>query len=148
MDGTFRFPTIGKNLRPEELLISSHSSATCFSFWFGRRRKYTGDRVLAAGLIPEGQDAELMGFYLFCGQIFAWAPSLVFTIMNEAGVSMRIGFGLLGVIFLGALFSYFMMGDYAEAVTAADRLRVETIPSVKLQQNQRDGDLQFEVPPS
>ncbi|CAB9503872.1 Major facilitator superfamily [Seminavis robusta] len=101
-----------------------------FSWGFGTGWKYTGDRVLAAGIIPQGQDAELMGFYMFCGQIFAWAPSLVFTILNEAGVSQRIGLATLCVVFLGALLSYIMMGDYAEAVGAADRLRVDTIPSV------------------
>eukprot|EP00970_Alexandrium_tamarense_P011851 scaffold2578_cov197-Alexandrium_tamarense.AAC.17 len=31
-----------------------------------------------------------MGMYLFAGQILAWLPPLVFTAMNEAGVSIRI----------------------------------------------------------
>lgn len=100
-------------------------------------RKYTSDRVLAAGIIPYGQDAELMGFYMFCGQIFAWAPSLVFTILNEAGVSPRVGLACLAVVFLGAFLSYLMMGDYAAAITAADRLRLDTIPSVAKQQQQQ-----------
>jgi hypothetical protein len=91
-----------------------------------------------------------MGFYMFCGQIFAWAPSLIFTILNEAGVSMRIGFGLLGFIFLGALICYYMMGDYAEAVGAAARLRVDTIPSVanQLKVEKSDGkDRVGDIPP-
>ena len=67
--------------------------------------------------------------------MFAWVPSLVFTVLNEAGVSQRIGLSTLCVVFLGALLSYFMMGDYTEAVRVADRLRVDTILSVQ-QQNQ------------
>ena len=67
--------------------------------------------------------------------MFAWVPSLVFTVLNEAGVSQRIGLSTLCVVFLGALLSYFMMGDYTEAVRVANRLRVDTILSVQ-QQNQ------------
>lgn len=111
----------------------------CFAFlWgFGTGWKYTGDRVLAAGIVPAGQDAELMGFYMFCGQVFAWVPSLVYTLLNEAGVSQRIGLSTLCVVFLGALLSYIKMGDYSEAVAAADRLRVDSIPSVQ-QQRQKE----------
>jgi len=68
-----------------------------------------------------------MGFYMFCGQIFAWVPSLVFTVLNEAGVSQRIGLATLNVGFLGALISYGMMGDYGQAVQMADRLRLDTV---------------------
>lgn len=68
--------------------------------------------------------------------MFAWAPSLVYTVLNEAGVSQRIGLSTLCVVFLGALLSYIMMGEYSEAVRVADRLRLDTIPSVAQQEQQ------------
>ena len=72
-----------------------------------------------------------MGFYMFCGQVFAWVPSLVFTVLNEAGVSQRIGLATLNAVFIGALLSYCMMGDYGDAIRVADRLRIDTVPSVQ-----------------
>lgn len=68
--------------------------------------------------------------------MFAWVPSLVYTVLNEAGVSQRIGLSTLCVVFLGALLSYIMMGEYSEAVRVADRLRLDTIPSVAQQEQQ------------
>ncbi|KAL3767625.1 hypothetical protein ACHAWO_011090 [Cyclotella atomus] len=52
--------------------------------------KYTIERYLVCNIIPKGQDAELMGMYLFAGQSIAWIPPLIFTAMNEAGVSIRL----------------------------------------------------------
>ena len=76
--------------------------------------------------------------------VFAWVPSLVYTVLNEAGVSQRIGLSTLCVVFLGALISYCMMGDYSEAVRVADRLRVDTIPSLQ-QKNVSHKDAKIDV---
>lgn len=71
---------------------------------------------------------------MFCGQVFAWVPSLVFTLLNEAGVSQRIGLATLNVVFLGALLSYYQMGDYKSALALADRLRLETVSTAPADQ--------------
>ncbi|KAL3795336.1 hypothetical protein HJC23_009509, partial [Cyclotella cryptica] len=74
--------------------------------------KYTIERYLVCNIIPKGQDAELMGMYLFAGQCLAWLPPLVFTAMNEAGVSIRISmvslvlFWIIAVAFLQCMGSY------------------------------------------
>jgi len=81
--------------------------------------KYTAERCIVCQIIPEGQDAELMGYYLFAGQILIWLPSLIFTVLNENGVNMRIGIATVGAFFLVALLAYFLMGDYAEAIQIA-----------------------------
>ena len=73
-------------------------------------------------------------FWLLVVTVFAWVPSLVYTLLNEAGVSQQIGLATLCVVFFGAFVSYLFMGDYSEAVGLADRLRVESIPSVQQQQ--------------
>ena len=82
--------------------------------------KYTAERVIVCQVIPDGQDAELMGYYLFAGQILIWLPSLIFTILNENGVNMRIGIASVGGFFLVALLAYFLMGNYAEAIRIAN----------------------------
>jgi len=81
--------------------------------------KYTAERCIVCQVIPKGQDAELMGYYLFCGQILLWLPSLIFTILNENGVNMRIGIASVGAFFLIALVAYFIMGNYKEAMRVA-----------------------------
>ena len=66
---------------------------------------------------------------MFCSQVMAWAPALLFTLLNEAGVPQRVGLATLCIFFLGALGSYCMMGEYSEAVRVAGRLDIDTIPS-------------------
>jgi UMF1 family MFS transporter len=84
--------------------------------------KWTTDRLLASVLIPPGQDAELMGVFLFAGQILTWLPPLVFTVLNEVGVSQRIGIGTLAVYFLLGAIALVLMGSYPAAVAVAGRI--------------------------
>jgi len=86
--------------------------------------KWTIDRLLASTIIPIGQDAELMGVYLFAGQILTWLPPLIFTALNEAGVSQRVGIGTLAIWFLAGIVALALIGSYREAVTAAGRSRI------------------------
>jgi len=67
-------------------------------------------------IIPEGQDAELMGMYLFAGQILSWLPPLVFTAMNEVGVSIRISMVSLLLFWFVAIICLQCMGSYERAV--------------------------------
>ena len=86
--------------------------------------KWTIDRLLASTLIPMGQDAELMGLYLFSGQILTWLPPLLFTILNELGVSQQVGIGSMFFWFLLGLAALCMMGDYRSAVIEAGRQHI------------------------
>mmetsp|Transcript_2686 Transcript_2686/g.5772 ORF Transcript_2686/g.5772 Transcript_2686/m.5772 type:complete len:117 (-) Transcript_2686:157-507(-) len=81
--------------------------------------KYTVERFITITIIPEGQDAELMGMYLFAGQILSWLPPLVFTVMNEAGVSIRISMISLLIFWFVAIVCLQCMGscDYAVSAT-------------------------------
>mmetsp|Transcript_62987 Transcript_62987/g.186036 ORF Transcript_62987/g.186036 Transcript_62987/m.186036 type:complete len:537 (-) Transcript_62987:375-1985(-) len=93
----------------------------CAAAWgVGTGWKYSSERFIVCQIIPKGQDAELMGLYLFFGQVLVWLPALIFTAMNEAGVSMRIGIGIIGIFFLLGMAGYFMVGDYKEAVRVAN----------------------------
>jgi len=92
--------------------------------------KLTATRMLASTIIPEGQDAELMGFYLFADQLLSWLPPLVYTALNEAGISQRIGLATLNIYFLIALVAYFMMGNYRAAVETAGRSTAGDVEAV------------------
>jgi len=81
--------------------------------------KNTVETYTVCQIIPKKQDAELMGFYLFSGQVIVWLPTLIFTAMNEAGISQRIGLSILIVFYSGGMASLCMMGSYDDAVSLA-----------------------------
>jgi MFS-type transporter involved in bile tolerance (Atg22 family) len=90
------------------------------SIWgLGAGWKNTIERFTITQIIPKGQDTELMGFYLFASQILVWAPTLLFTILNEVGVNPRLSLLVLVVFFAGALFSLWMVGPYEVVVRVA-----------------------------
>jgi len=41
--------------------------------------------------LPIGQEAEFAGLYVYCTQILAWVPPLIFTLMVEAEISRTYG---------------------------------------------------------
>lgn len=81
--------------------------------------KWTCDRLLFARIVPGGQNVELSGGYVFFRQVLTWLPPLVFTIMNEADISLRWAILSLDVFFILGLLAYYRVGDYAEAVAGA-----------------------------
>lgn len=83
--------------------------------------KWTTDRLVASTIIPVGQNSELMGFYLFCGQVLTWWPPLLFTALNEAGVDSQMAVCTLGVWFLLGIGCIVAVGDYGAAVRVAGR---------------------------
>jgi MFS transporter, UMF1 family len=83
--------------------------------------KWTVDRLMASTFIPAGQDAELMGTFLFAGQVLSWLPPLIFTVLNEAGVSQSIGIGTLAIWFGLGIASLLAIGNYQDAIIAVGR---------------------------
>ena len=102
--------------------------------------KWTADRLLCSTIIPEGQDAELMGIYLFAGQIITWVPPLVFTGLNEAGVSQRIGIVSLDFFFIVAGIAYLKMGSYKNAVQVASRNKPPDHAAMPLEAEEQQAD--------
>lgn len=92
-----------------------------FGWGIGVGWKWTCDRMVASSIIPAGQDAELMGFFLFSGQVLSWLPPLVFAAINESNVSQQIGVATLDVYFLLSLVCYWIMGSYATARLEVNR---------------------------
>jgi UMF1 family MFS transporter len=93
---------------------------------FATAWKWTSDRMLVSVIIPSGQNTELMGLYLFSTMVITWVPPLVFTALNEAGVSQRVGLAFLDVFFVLSIICYLFMGPYRAAVEAAQGQISET----------------------
>jgi len=106
-------------LTSKDQLLQTYALA--FIGGVGTGWKWTGDRLTASLIIPEGQDAELMGFFLFSGQCLSWLPPLVYTAINEAGVSPRAGVASLAIFLLVALVCLLLMGSYERARTEVGR---------------------------
>lgn len=82
---------------------------------------YPCQRVMQCTMIPKGQNNEIMGFFSFCAQILGWLPALLFSIMNENGVDMRWGMGLISFFLLLAIFFTIFIGSYDDAVAQVAR---------------------------
>ena len=93
--------------------------------------KYTMDRLISSSIIPEGQDTELMGLYLFSGQCLSWLPLMVFTIMNESHISLRISTATLVVYIVISLIFLCMIGTYANARAEVNRDTVYLAKGIK-----------------
>ena len=77
------------------------------------------EKTLYVTVIPRGQEAELMGTYICACQVLSWRPPLVFSMLNEAGDSMRLGVTSLAVFMFISFLILFLVGDYEEAVAHA-----------------------------
>lgn len=81
---------------------------------------YPTEKALYCSIIPRGQDAELMGVYIFACQILSWLPPFVFSAMNEAGFSLRAGlFSLNCFYFVSFAVLHTLVGNYDDAVEHA-----------------------------
>ncbi len=87
------------------------------------------ERYLAITIIPKNKDAELMGAYLFFGQILAWLPPLVFTALNEAAVSIRISMLSLLIFWFISVVCLQIMGPYETAVRQANEAVEDSSPA-------------------
>jgi len=77
---------------------------------------YATQRVLFCTLIPKGKQFEFMGFFMFFGNLLGWLPPIIFTIMNEKGVNMRFGMGVLPVFSAISFMFTLAMGSYEDAM--------------------------------
>lgn len=100
---------------------NAQMKAYCFAVIWGLSFGwvYPTEKVLYCTIIPKGQEGELMGVYICACQILSWLPPLVFSIMNEFGVPLRLGFLTLISYFLVSFIILFFMGEYDDAVAHA-----------------------------
>mmetsp|Transcript_26134 Transcript_26134/g.30354 ORF Transcript_26134/g.30354 Transcript_26134/m.30354 type:complete len:486 (+) Transcript_26134:142-1599(+) len=79
--------------------------------WF-----YPTESLIFSMIMPKGQEAELAGFFLYCTQILGWLPPLIFTIMNENGVSLSWGGIHLNAYMLLGAGCYQMMPSWSSCL--------------------------------
>lgn len=81
---------------------------------------FPSQKTLIVAIIPKGQEFEIMGLISFFGQIVGWMPVLVFTALNEAGVSMRWGLGSISFFLLASCLISLGCGSYENAVKSVE----------------------------
>lgn len=77
---------------------------------------FPSQRTTVVALVPKGQETEIMGLVSFFGQIIGWLPSLIFTLMNENGINMRWGIGMVSFFLMTSFLCTLMCGDFHKAV--------------------------------
>jgi MFS transporter, UMF1 family len=91
---------------------------------------YPSQRVLFCTLMPKGQETEMMGLFVFMGQILGWLPPLIVTIMNENEISMQYSLFVIPCFCLAAFLSTLCMGNYQDAVDLVARDSREKLQAV------------------
>ena len=81
---------------------------------------FPSQKTLIVAIIPKGQEFEIMGLISFFGQIVGWMPVLVFTALNEAGVSMRWGLGSISFFLVMSFLISLGCGSYENAVKSVE----------------------------
>jgi len=76
--------------------------------------KEPSEKTVLCNLIPPGIEAEMMGLYVGAGQLLMWMSPLIFTVMNENGVNLRITIASFGVYFLLGFLSLLFMGTFED----------------------------------
>lgn len=77
-------------------------------------------------IIPKNQDAEFMGIYISACQIVGWLPPLIFTAMNQAGISTSVSLATLSLyILLGLSALTCFVPSYEESMRQAQDQRHE-----------------------
>lgn len=68
--------------------------------WF-----YSIEDLIFSLSLPDSEESRLTGFFIYCRNILSWLPPLLFTALNEIGVSMQWGLmSLVGFYFIAVLF--------------------------------------------
>jgi len=64
----------------------------CGAFWgFHLRWYYPSEKLIYAVIIPQGQEIELAGFFLYCTQILTFLPPLIFYCRERGRSELALG---------------------------------------------------------
>lgn len=87
-------------------------------------------------ILPEGQEAELAGFYMNCSTILTWLPPLFFTLIIEANVAQKYAVIITVSFFLLAAALLMCGGSWEEMIAEA----IITIPEATTSKDEEDGE--------
>jgi|AntRauTorckE5430_2_1112549.scaffolds.fasta_scaffold03656_4 MFS-type transporter involved in bile tolerance (Atg22 family) len=102
--------------------------------WF-----YPTEALIFSMIVPQGQESELAGFFLYCSQILGWLPPLVFTLMNEKGIALKYGGAHLNIYLFVALMCYHFMLPWDQCLEAVQWNKMMDESEVPIIANTRDG---------
>lgn len=85
---------------------------------------YPTEDLIFSMCLPKGQEAELSGFFLYCTQIIAWLPPLIFTSINESGVHMKFAVMSMSIFFFIAWIFLMLMDPWTSVLTSAKTNRM------------------------
>jgi MFS-type transporter involved in bile tolerance (Atg22 family) len=84
--------------------------------WF-----YSTEGLFFSMVLPKGQEAELTGSFIYCTQILAWLPPLLFTILVENDVAQKWGVVVTSFGFLVAAGLLTMTAPWEDIVKEAQQ---------------------------
>ena len=102
---------------------------------------FPSQRTVVVALVPKGQETEMMGLVSFFGQIIGWLPSFIFTLMNENGVNMRWGVGMVSFFLLTSFCCTLMCGDFNKAVESVQHTSEAYLQDFARRSSVRDSTL-------
>lgn len=85
--------------------------------WF-----YPTENVFFAMSLPQGQEAELTGFFIYCTQVIVWFPPMLFTWLNESGVNQKWGLMTINIFFFIAICLLMMIKPWDEVIKDARKI--------------------------
>ncbi len=78
---------------------------------------YPIESFMFSSLMPSGQESELAGFYLYCGQVLGWLPPMVFTYLNEnPNINISWGGVHLNIYIAISLVFYFLLPPWEKCL--------------------------------
>lgn len=82
--------------------------------WF-----YSTENLFFALCLPKGQEAELVGFFVFCSQVLVWIPPILFSVSVENNLQQKYGLIIANTFFLVATVVLMFTGSWDEILEEA-----------------------------
>jgi MFS-type transporter involved in bile tolerance (Atg22 family) len=115
------------SLKDETHDIRAYGFGVVWGFMLGWY--YPLEKNMYTFIVPRGQEAELAGFFLYCGQILTWLPPLIFTIMNEADINLSWAGITLNGYMLVAIILWILMKPWDQCIEDAKMNMIRDIGS-------------------
>ncbi|KAG7340015.1 vacuole effluxer Atg22 like protein [Nitzschia inconspicua] len=100
---------------PKELCYLWGISVGILLGWF-----YPTENLFFSMCLPQGQETELAGFFVYCTQILGWLPPLIFTVLVQSDVDQKYGVISTSFGFLVAVLFLSCTGSWDEILVEAD----------------------------
>lgn len=114
-----------------------------WGFWIGWY--YPLENFVYSMIVPQGQESELAGFFLYCTQILTFLPPLIFTIMNETGINLKWGGIHLNIyLFIGMVLIQLML-PWNECLEAAKENKIKVTKHQKTMDFGNEADVNDDV---